>query len=347
MRNHSNSPRIQVVGTALLMSMGADEEAIADIGEEGGIQDVLAALRAYPNNPEVSDQGRRVVFRMYWLPLGHILTTLSVLLAAGMSPGINNNNNNNISACIPLVHHGYLRAYPNNPEEGGIQDVLAALRAYPNNPEVSDQGRRVVFRMYWLPLGHTLTTLRLVIRGGGWYSGWEEGGIQDVLAALRAYPNNPEVSDQGRRVVFRMYWLPLGHTLTTLRLVIRGGGWYSGWEEGGIQDVLAALRAYPNNPEVSDQGRRVVFRMYWLPLGHTLTTLRLVIRGGGWYSGWEEGGIQDVLAALRAYPNNPEVSDQGRRVVFRMYWLPLGHTLTTLRLVIRGGGWYSGCTGCP
>ena len=53
MRNHSNSPRIQVVGTALLMSMGADEEAIADIGEEGGIQDVLAALRAYPNNPEV------------------------------------------------------------------------------------------------------------------------------------------------------------------------------------------------------------------------------------------------------------------------------------------------------
>ena len=54
MRNHSNSAHLQAVATALLMAMAADEDAGRIIGEEGGVQDVLAALRAYPKDPVVS-----------------------------------------------------------------------------------------------------------------------------------------------------------------------------------------------------------------------------------------------------------------------------------------------------
>ena len=53
MRNHSNSPHLQAVASALLMAMAADDIAAQEIGEEGGVQDVLAALRAYPNDPVV------------------------------------------------------------------------------------------------------------------------------------------------------------------------------------------------------------------------------------------------------------------------------------------------------
>lgn len=53
MRNHSNSPHLQAVASALLMAMAADDVAAQEIGEEGGVQDVLAALRAYPNDPVV------------------------------------------------------------------------------------------------------------------------------------------------------------------------------------------------------------------------------------------------------------------------------------------------------
>ena len=54
MRNNSNSSQLQAVASALLMAMAADDEAAREIGEEGGVQDVLAALRAYPNDPVVS-----------------------------------------------------------------------------------------------------------------------------------------------------------------------------------------------------------------------------------------------------------------------------------------------------
>ena len=54
MRNHSNSSHLQAVASALLMAMAADDVAAQEIGDEGGVQDVLAALRAYPNNPVVS-----------------------------------------------------------------------------------------------------------------------------------------------------------------------------------------------------------------------------------------------------------------------------------------------------
>ncbi|KAL5260439.1 hypothetical protein ACHWQZ_G010537 [Mnemiopsis leidyi] len=53
MRNHSNSPHLQAVASALLMAMAADDVAAQEIGEEGGVQDVLAALRAYPNDPVI------------------------------------------------------------------------------------------------------------------------------------------------------------------------------------------------------------------------------------------------------------------------------------------------------
>ena len=53
MRNHSNSAHLQAVSSALLMAMAADDDAAREIGEEGGVQDVLAALRAYPNDPVV------------------------------------------------------------------------------------------------------------------------------------------------------------------------------------------------------------------------------------------------------------------------------------------------------
>lgn len=53
MRNHSASAKLQTVASSLLMSMCNDDTAARDIGEEGGVQDVLAALRAYPSDPEV------------------------------------------------------------------------------------------------------------------------------------------------------------------------------------------------------------------------------------------------------------------------------------------------------
>ena len=53
MKNHSSSPELQAVASSLLMTMSQHDNTARIIGEEGGVQDVLAAMRAYPNDPVV------------------------------------------------------------------------------------------------------------------------------------------------------------------------------------------------------------------------------------------------------------------------------------------------------
>ena len=93
------------------------------------------------------------------------------------------------------------------------------------------------------------------------------GGVQDVLAAMRAFPNNAE-----------LFWL--------LFCTVEGAVEVIG-TVGGVQDVLAAMRAFPNNAE-----------LFWL--------LFCTVEGAAEVIG-VVGGVQDVLAAMRAFPNNAEL----------------------------------------
>jgi probable inactive protein kinase-like protein SgK071 len=50
MRAHAASVPLQTAASGLIMGLSADENAADRIGEDGGVQDILAALRAFPNN---------------------------------------------------------------------------------------------------------------------------------------------------------------------------------------------------------------------------------------------------------------------------------------------------------
>ncbi|XP_062514884.1 serine/threonine kinase-like domain-containing protein STKLD1 [Corticium candelabrum] len=50
MRAHAGSVPLQTAASGLIMGLSNDEKAAAEIGQDGGVQDILAALRAFPNN---------------------------------------------------------------------------------------------------------------------------------------------------------------------------------------------------------------------------------------------------------------------------------------------------------
>ena len=57
MKSHLGSPKLQQAAAAVLIAVSADENASALIGDLGGVQDVLTAMRTFPDNAELCSTG--------------------------------------------------------------------------------------------------------------------------------------------------------------------------------------------------------------------------------------------------------------------------------------------------
>jgi hypothetical protein len=187
-------------------------------------------------------------------------------------------------------------------ELGGAEIVVASLQAHPYVEAVQGAG---CYALANLVESHPANTAAAVAAGG----------IEAVVAAMRAHPGSESVLEGGCDALSEL--VTNGHHANQTAAAAAGA----------VEALVAALQAHPGSQMVQRSGCEA---LAYLVCYHPTAT---AAHPANQTAVAAAGGIEAVVAALRAHPGSEEVQEMG---CYALRWLVHGHPVNTATAVAAG-----------
>jgi hypothetical protein len=277
------------------------------VGELGGAEIVVASLQAHPYVEAVQGAG---CYALANLVESHPANTAAAVAAGGIEavvaalrahPGAEVAQVHGCDALSGLMVH-----HPANQTAaaaaGAVEALVAALQAHPGSQSVQRSGCHALASLVGCHLANQTAAVAAA-------------GIEAVVAAMRAHPGSESVLEGGCDALSEL--VTNGHHANQTAAAAAGA----------VEALVAALQAHPGSQMVQRSGCEA---LAYLVCYHPTAT---AAHPANQTAVAAAGGIEAVVAALRAHPGSEEVQEMG---CYALRWLVHGHPVNTATAVAAG-----------